>query len=142
MGKSYHELYQAQSLPQYTSSVTHSRNRRGTQQQASSCRQVIHLRLCLEEVVGAEDCVGIYLGLCVFRHVYPASQCVCVPVCVCQPSSSCLKQKSPLVHRERRRLKEERTWILSHLTLARSLLANSRQQIRSWELPTALVTGA
>lgn len=47
-----------------------------------------------------------------------------------------------LVHMEKQGLKEERSWILSFsgLTLARPQLANSRQQIRSWELPTALVT--
>lgn len=137
----------------HTSSVTHSRNCRGTQQQASSCRQVIHL-LCF----AWRKWWGQWTQsacLCWYLCTYV---CICVCVCsgmffpvsvpmyvdVCQQPSLCLKQKSPLVHVEKRGLKEEWTWILSFsgLTLARPPLANSRQQIRSWELPTGPVTGA
>lgn len=103
----------------------------------------------LEEEVGAMDTksvpVLVFVCICVslFRHAFPwickcVLVCLCklMSACVCQQSSPCLRQKSSLVH-------VERTWILSFsgLTLARPPLAKSRQQIRSWELPTGLVTG-
>lgn len=106
----------------------------------------------LEETVGAVDTICVPVLVCIRVACSPPNLNLSVYsrtrvhgcLSVCQQQCPCLKQKSPLVHVEKRGLKEERTWILSFsgLTLARPPLANSRQQIRSRELPTGLVTGA
>lgn len=117
------------------------------QQQALSCRQVKRLLFCIEEALGQwRKCVllcrCLYVHVCLLRHVSLLN--VYVNRCLYMSANSHphVSNMGALVHMEKQGLKEQRTWILSFsgLTLARPQLANSRQQIRSWELPTALVT--
>lgn len=139
---------------QYTHHLLHTRGIvkvRNIRRQAADKSYVFCVLLGVSGGGGGQNlyaCVGICE--CVFSGMFsPSSECVheCISktmhIDVCQQWSLCFKQKILLVHVEKGGLKEMRTWILSFsgLTLARPLLANSRQQIRSWELQTVLVTG-
>lgn len=141
------EPQQPRSLPQHTRHLLHTP---GTVELCDGRRQAAdksYISVCIRVERGGGGAVdrvrvpALAFVECLF--IFPSFECVCFYCCtLC--AAFVLSNKR--VHWSAWKMEDceaERSWILSFggLTLARPPLANSRQQIRSWEPPTGPVTG-